>query len=89
MQVIQNQSKNSLIGPPRSTAPSLIPLSSVNFTDTLFAGEKDLRDNARLVPSHKKVREMLNFDMLVSSISFAKSVTISSMSFSSALAKEG
>ena len=63
MKVLENKVKNSLIGPPKSTAPSLTPASSVNLTETLLVGENDFRDNAHLVPSHIKLREMLNFDM--------------------------
>lgn len=71
--------KNSLMGPPKSTAPSLTPASSVNLTEILFAGENDLWDNARLAPSHRKSREMLNFDIQLSLISWANSPSISVM----------
>ena len=40
----------------------LSPASSVNLTEILFSGENDLRDSARLVPSHRKLREMGSFD---------------------------
>ena len=42
-------------------APSLVPASSVNLTDILLAGENALQDTARLVPSQRKLRAILNF----------------------------
>ena len=43
--------KNSLAGPPRSTTPSEVPMSSVNFTQSLFWVLDDFQLRARLVPS--------------------------------------
>lgn len=55
-----------------STAPSLLPTSSVNFIDILFLAENDLRASDLLAPTDMKLREMLNLDMRVWSIYIAK-----------------
>lgn len=51
--------RNSWRGPPRSTASSVVPLSSENFTDILF-GSKESRLNPLIAPSRTAERLMLN-----------------------------
>ena len=62
-------------------APSLVPLSSVNFTDTLLAGENALRDTALFAPSHMKLRAMLNLVRLPASIWADNSLSTSHAGF--------
>ena len=69
------------MGPPQSMAPSLIPVSSVNLTDTLLAGENTLRETALLAPSHMKLRAMLNLVRQSAFIWAASSFSISGAGF--------
>ena len=55
--------KNSLAGPPRSTAPSEVPMSSVKFTDSLLQGLNDFRLSALLVLFHMWFLLILNLEI--------------------------
>ncbi len=43
--------RNSLLGPPESIAPSLVPRSSINLTSILFNVKKEFMDNVSLALS--------------------------------------
>jgi len=66
---LMSNCRNSLRGPPSSTAPSDVPASSVNLTDIWFNGEKLCLEKPLFAPSHRCPRLILNLEMFESSVS--------------------